>query len=434
MRSSTLTAFLIVLAASLLRTPSAPADDWPQYRGPHYDDISRENGLLKQWPKDGPKLLWTYGDTGVGYSSVAVVGDQLFTIGGRGANEFLIALDISGAAPKQTWATRVGPLFQFQANQWSSGPSATPTIDGDVIYALGGNGDLVCLNRNDGKEVWRKNLPSEMDAEVNPIGGGPKKLGWGFTWSPLVDGDRLICIPGGPKGTVAALDKKTGKALWRSTEATDQAAYTSPAIATIDGVRQYVVLTNMGVLGVAAEDGKLLWSHRRRYGTEIINTPIVKGNQVFITVGTAPGCELLKVEREGGAFKVVPVYASKSMSNHHGNVILLDKHIYGHSQGTGWTCIAMDTGEAAWAERGKLRSGALIYADERFYSLAENDGTVSLISADPKGWKEEGRFKLPKQSVGKKPKGGIWTPPVIANGKLFLRDQELLFCYDVKAP
>ena len=196
----------------------AVAADWPQYRGPNRDDVSAETGLLTQWPADGPKLLWTHDNAGVGYSGVAVVGDRVYTVGGRGKEEFLIAL--SSTDGKQLWATRVGPLFEFSGNNWSAGPSSTPTVDGDWVFAVSGNGDLLAASAVDGKVVWRVNLPTDLKAEVNPIGGGPKKLGWGFTFSPLVDGDRLILTAGGPLGTVAALEKRTGKVAWRSAELT----------------------------------------------------------------------------------------------------------------------------------------------------------------------------------------------------------------------
>lgn len=426
---------LVVLGATAPAALSAPdggAANWPQYRGPNRDDVSAETGLLKSWPAEGPKLLWTHAETGVGYAAPAVVGDRLYILGGRGPDEFLIAIDT--ATGKQAWATRVGATFEFQSNQWSSGPSATPTVDGDFIYALGGNGDLLCAARADGKEVWRVNLPKDLEAEVNPIGGGPKKLGWGYTWSPLVDGDRLICVPGGPKGTVAALDKRTGKVLWRCTEVTDQAAYTSPMLATIDGVRHYVVLTNQGIYGVA-QDGKLLWKHRRNppFRTEVVNSPAVSGNLVFVTVGAGQGCVLLRIERGGdGAMSATAVYDHKNLANHHGNVILLDGHLYGNSQPQGWTCMALESGEVKLVDR-KLRPGAITYADGRFYHLAEQDGTVTLIEASPAAWKEHGKVRLPQKSMLRKPKGGLWVPPVVAGGRLYVRDQELLFCFDVKA-
>jgi outer membrane protein assembly factor BamB len=418
----------------LLSTP-VQAVDWPQYRGPNRDDVSAEIGLLQQWPEGGPTLLWTYANTGIGYSPPAVVGRHLYTLGDRGEKEYLIALNLQptgNGTVNEAWSVEIGVKFDWEGNRWSAGPSATPTVDGEYIFALSGMGDLVCADATTGKVCWRKNLPADLEAEVNPIGGGPKKLGWGFTWSPLVDGDRLICVPGGPKGTVAALDKRTGEVLWRSAEATDQAAYTSPMPAEIGGVRQYVVLTNQGLLGVGT-DGTLLWRYDRRFSTEVINSPIVQGPLVYVTVGSGHGCELVRVTRDGGQFRAESVYANKSMSNHHGNVVLLKGHIFGASERIGWLCQAFDSGEILWSERGKVPPGSVTYADGRFYAYGEMDGSVHLIEASTAGLAIAGRFKIPRQSQSRKPGGHIWTPPVVSGGRLFLRDQELLFCYDVKA-
>ena len=422
----------LVCVAALL----AVAADWPQYRGPQRNDVSAETGLLQDWPTGGPPLLWTYTEAGVGYSGPAIVGDRLYTLGARGDSEFLIAIDLAAVADgsvKEAWSARVGPLFTWEGNRWSAGPSTTPTASGNLIFALGGMGDLICADTASGKEIWRKNLPAELAAEVNPIGGGPKKLGWGFTGSPLVDGERLIIVPGGPQGTVAALDKQTGEVQWRSTEATDQAAYTSPMVAEFGGVRQYVVLTNQGLLGVHAEDGKLLWSFRRRYSTEVVNSPTIQGDLVYVTVGAGQGCDLVRISKDGEVFQAETVYANKNMANHHGNTVLVGEHIFGFSEGKGWTCQNFASGDILWSERRSLRPGALTFADGCLYCYSEDDGTAALIAADPAGWKEHGRFKIPQQSKQRKPNGKIWTPPVVSGGKLFLRDQELIFCYDVKA-
>jgi outer membrane protein assembly factor BamB len=414
----------------------AVAADWPQYRGPNRDDISTETGLLAKWPASGPPLVWTYPNAGVGYSGPAVVGGRLYTLGGRGEEEFLIALHLKAAKDgtvPEAWAVKVGPLFQFKTNQWSQGPSATPTVDGELIYAVGGMGDLVCVEAT-GKERWRKNLPTELEAQINPIGGGPKNLGWGFTGSPLVDGDQLVIVPGGPKGLFAALDKKSGQVLWRSTEVTDQATYTSAMPLTVDGVKQYVALTNLGLTGVAAKDGKLLWRYERqpRYSTEVVNSPVIQDAFVYATVGAGGGCDLVQVQRDGDRFKVEKVYANKNLANHHGNVVRVGDHVYGYSQGQGWVCQNFKTGAIVWAEKKALRGGSVTFADGKLYCYSEDDGTAVLIEASPEGWRESGRFKIPQQSKLRKPRGQVWTPPVVADGKLFLRDQELLFCFDVK--
>lgn len=393
---------------------------------------------MSQWPEGGPKLLWKFADAGIGYSGPAIVGDRLYTIGDRGETAYLIALDLKSEknqSVSEIWAAPIGPKFDWRGNNWSAGSSATPTVDGELVFALDGTGDLLCADAATGKEVWKKNLPAELDAEVNPIGGGPKKLGWGFTWSPLVEGDKLIGLPGGPKGTVAALNKRTGEVLWRSNELTDQAAYTSPMVAEIDGVRQYVLLTNRGVYGIAAADGKLLWKHVRTppYSTEVVNSPIVRGSDVYVTVGAGQGCTLLHIARDGDKFNAGVVYDNKNLPNHHGNVVLWNDHLYGFAERRGWTCQNFKSGEVVWTERQKLRAGALTYADGRFYCYGEDDATAVLIEAAPTGWNEKGRFTIPQRSPNRKPSGRVWTPPVVSGGRLYLRDQELLFCYDVAA-
>lgn len=411
---------------SLLLLLAAP-QDWPQYRGPRRDDVSSETGLLKSWPPAGPPLLWTFREAGIGYSGPAVVGRRLYTLGGRGETEVLIALDDG----KEAWATPVGPLFQFPGNKWSAGPSATPTVADGLVFALGGMGDLLCADAASGKPLWKKNLPSELEAQVNPIGGGPKNLGWGYTHSPLVDGERLICLPGGPKGTVAALDRRTGRVLWRSAELKDQAAYTSPMLAEIGGTRQIVGLTNQGVFGVDVRDGRLLWRSKRDapYGTEVINTPLIRGDLIYTTVATGNGgCELLRVSKDGAA----PVWANKNLSNHHGNVILVGEHVYGHGGPRGWVCQRLADGANAWEEKRGFGAGSMAYADGAFYLYAENDGAVALVAADPAAWRLLGRFRIPEQSASRKPSGKVWTPPVVAGGRLYLRDQELIFCFGLK--
>ncbi len=411
------------------------AGDWPQYRGPDRNDRSSETGLLDAWPAAGPALLWTYRDAGLGYSSVAVVADRLYTLGDRGEREYLIAIDlksIEGGSPKPLWSVELGAKFDFKGNQWSAGPSATPTIDGDRAYALSGNGELVCVKLVDGAVLWKLNLPSDLQAQVNPIGGGPKNLGWGYTWSPLVEGDQLICSPGGPLGTLAALDKMTGRVIWRSTELTDQAAYTSPSIAEIDGVRQYVVLTNQGLRGIATADGKLLWKHEHRLGTEVVNSPIVVGSQIYLTVGTANGNELIKVTRSGGAFLPESVYLGNQLTNHHGNVVLFDGHVYGSGARQGFGCQRFESGEVVWTER-KVPTGSVTFADGKLFCYGENDGVVHLLKATPAACTVLSRFTLSEKSTQRKPSGKVWTPPVISGGRLFLRDQELIFCYQIKA-
>jgi outer membrane protein assembly factor BamB len=428
MKRSTILLFACFLVFSL---PVRSAD-WPQFRGPHRDGVSQETGLLKSWPKEGPKLLWTYTDAGVGYSGPAVVGERLYLMGARGDTEFVFALGVKTA--KELWSTKIGPIFTWQDNRWNAGPSAIPTVDGELLFALGGQGELVCVETASGKERWRVNLPTQLGAEVNPIGGGPENLGWGYTWSPLVDGEHLICVPGGPQGTVAALDKKTGKVIWRSKELTQQASYASPLVTEIGGVRQYIILTNEGISGVAAKDGHLLWSYPKEYNDVVIATPIVHDTFVYVSVGYGLGCDLIKVVSEGQKFKAQKVYANKVMVNQQGGVVLVGDHVYGYSDGKGWVCQDFKTGKMIWSEKRALSRGSVTCADGKLYCLGEDEGAVVLVPAKPEKWQVNGRLELPQQSKLRKPQGKVWTYPVIANGRLYLRDQELLFCFDVKDP
>src|SRR3954468_12336520 len=263
--------FVAACVVTTAMTAAASAADWPQYRGPERDGVSRETGLRKEWPEGGPPLLWSFDKLGLGYSGPAIVGDRLYISCGRGREEFVVAFDLpsgkGGTELKEVWATKLGALFTWTGNKWNVGPNATPTVDGEFVYALGGFGDLVCVEAATGKERWRKNLPRDLGGEVNPIGGGAEKpapLGWGDASAPRVDGQQLICVPGGKQGLLAALDKTTGKVLWRSGDVTDQASYSSPIAIDVGGVRQYVQVVNSGMVGVAARDGKRLWSYRRQ--------------------------------------------------------------------------------------------------------------------------------------------------------------------------
>ena len=431
----------VLLSFAILAIVTGPAlgDDWPQFRGPQRDGISRETGLLKQWPKGGPALLWTYNGAGVGYSGPAVVGSRLYFSGGRDETEYLIALDIKTVANQtveEAWSTKIGPLFTWDGNDWNKGPNAMPTVSGGSIYALGGQGDLLCAEAASGMERWRKNLPADLGGEVNPIGGGAEKptpLGWGYAGAPLVDGDRLICAPGGKKGLLAALDKKTGAVLWQSKEVTDQASYSSPIAVEIGGIKQYIQVVNGGIVGIGAENGKRLWSYRRQpaYDDVVIATPIFHDNLVFSTVGFGQGCDLIKLASKDGEVSVEKVFSNKNVENRDGGVVLVDGHLYGHSENRGWFCQEFKTGKIVWSDKDSLGRGSVIYADGNLYCCSEKGGAIALIEATPKGWNERGRFKLPKESKLRRPSGGLWTHPVISDGRLFIRDQELIFCYDL---
>ncbi len=394
----------------------ATAADWPQWRGPDRTDVSPETGLLTSWPPGGPRRVWLFTDAGVGYSGPAIVGDRLFLMGGRNGREQLFALDVESGA--ELWAADMGGIL---SNNWGDGPRGTPTVDGDYVYALGGEGNLVCAKADDGSVVWQ--------VAMQDFGG--KTPGWGYTESALVDGSKVVCTPGGDDGSLLALDKATGRVIWQSEDFTEGAQYSSIMAANINGTRQYVQLFQKTLVGIDAETGRLLWSSDWPGRTAVVPTPIPRDNFVYVTSGYGAGCKL--VEISGANNRVEEVYDNKEMKNHHGGVVLVGDHLFGYSDRVGWLCQDFMTGAKVWSDRDALGKGAVTYADGHYYCLEERSGTVALIAASIEGWQEKGRFKLTPQTEIRKSSGKIWTHPVIANGRMYLRDQDLVYCYDVGA-
>jgi outer membrane protein assembly factor BamB len=390
------------------------ATDWPQWRGPDRDGISKETGLIDRIQAEGPKLVWKSTGLGSGFSTVSVADGRIYTCGDRADSSFVFALNAKDG--KQVWAARLG---KPGAPGWGgfAGPRATPTVSGDLLFTVDQWGELVCLSAADGTEKWRKHFEQDF---------GGKRPEWGFSESPLVDGDKVLVTPGGPKGAIVALDKKSGALVWQTTDFTDPAHYSSLIIAQIGGVKQYIQLTEQSLVGVSTE-GKVLWKAVRKGKTAVIPTPVVKDNLVYVSSGYGSGCNLFKVSFADGKFSVEQVYENKVIANHHGGVILIGDYVYGHSDNKGWTCQDLKTGEAKWQDK-TMGKGALVAADGKLFLRQEDkQGTVAMIAADPAGYKELGRFDQPDRS-GKQ----TWPHPVISDGKLYLRDQDVLLCYDVK--
>lgn len=391
------------------------AADWPQWRGVDRKDHSPDPAILAPWPKEGPKQKWLYKNAGLGYAGFSVAGGKLFTMGARTDTKSEHAICLNAETGEELWTTSLGPIYE---NRWGNGPRSTPTVDGDKVYVLTGTGVLACLEVATGKVVWKIDMVKDLGGELQS---------WGYTESVLIDGDALICTPGGKQGTMAALDKKTGKVLWRSKGLTAAAQYASPIIVTGAGPKQYVQQLMGKVVGVAADDGRLLWETDFPSRVAVIPTPIYDQGHVYITAGYGAGCQMIKL----GEKEPEVVYEERRITNHHGGVVLVDGKLYGHSDRGGWTCQDFLTGEIDWQYDG-LGKGCLTWVAGHLICVDENDGTVVLAKADPKGWNEVSRFKLSPQTKLRAPDGRIWVHPVVVNGNLYLRDQELVFCYDVK--
>lgn len=422
----------LCLAALALPAEAAPApersatgSDWPQWRGPDRSNVSKEKGLLKSWPEGGPKLLWTAEEAGIGYGGPAIVGKRLYILGADEQQEYVHAFDTTSG--KKLWSTAIGPFYR---NRYGSGPRSTPTVDGDHLYALSARGHLNCL-KTTGEKEWTVQL-----AGAAGLGGAVPT--WGYSESPLVDGGQVVCTPGGARGSVAALDKKTGKVLWRSQDLKDPAGYSSIVLADVGGMSHYVQQTMKGIAGVSPKDGSTLWYFSQpKYRVAVIPTPIVHNNYVYVTAGYNAGCSLLELTPTSSGIEVKQVYSPASrqaMDDKHEGVLLFDGYVYGwtDSQRGAWICQDFKTGEEVWRSK-KLGRGSECCADGHLYCYTEDRGTVALVQASPKGWEEKGRFTLPRHTAQKREfNNNIWTHPVVANGHLYLRDQELIFCYDVK--
>lgn len=400
--------FRLACTLSLLVPGLVAAADWPQWRGPERNGISRETGLLANWPASGPRLIWKTQGTGEGYSSMAVVGNRLYTLGQKGSEQFVVAFDIDDG--EQLWKTDVGRSY---SNNRGNGPRGTPTIEGKRLYAVGGDGTVVCLDTDTGKRIWQVNM-------VERFGGGVPN--WGYSESPLVMGDRLIVTPGGSGASVVALDKATGKDIWKSQS--DRAGYSSVMPFEMGGNTNLVAFTGAGVMGLGLKNGELLWRYDSVSNrTANIATPIVAKDQIFVSSDYGTGCALLKLSASGGSVSAKEVYFNREMRNHYTTSVLVGEYLYGFSSAI-LTAMKLSTGEVAWKDR-SVGKGNCIYAEQRLYCVGEN-GAIGLIEPDPKAYKEISRFQITKGDLP------MWTPPVIANGRLYLRDQDVLYSYDIR--
>ena len=386
-----------------------PTDDWPQWRGPRRDGVSTETGLLRAWPAGGPRLAWQARGAGDGYSSFAVAGGRIFTLGARGNTEYVVAFDAQSG--KALWGVANGRRFN---NDRGDGPRSTPTVDGDRVYVFGSSGDLTVFEAATGKIVWTQNLLQKY---------GGSNIQWGLSESPLVLSDRILVAPGGRGAAIVALKKTDGSLLWKTQS--DEPGYSSALLHEIGGVRQAIFFTGERALGVDVYDGRLLWSYDRVANrTANIATPIARGNRVFLSSDYQTGAALLSLTGEGKGVSAKEVYFTNEMRNHHASSVLIGDHLYGFSSSI-LTAMHFDTGKVAWRNR-SVGKGSVVFAGDRLYLFSEN-GVVGLAEANPSGYVEHGRFQLRTGSLP------TWSHPVVAGGKLYLRDQDTIYAYDVLA-
>jgi len=381
-------------------------DDWPQWRGANRDGISAEKGLLKDWPQGGPPLAWRVTGAGEGYSSFATSQGRLYTLGARGDVEYVIAFD--AASGKRLWETAHGRRL---SNDRGDGPRATPTIDGNRLYAFGASGDLSALDAASGEKYWSINVLQQYRGS---------NIQWGLSESPLVLSDRILLNAG---GSIVALKKTDGSLIWRT--GGDDAGYSSAIGQKTGEVNQAIFFTSQRVLGVDVNSGKQLWSYAPvANNVANIATPVIRGNRVFVSSGYGTGSALLELSPAGNGIRAREVYFTKQMKNHHATSVLIGDYLYGFDEMI-LTALKFDTGDVAWQNR-SVGKGSLVYADERLYLYSEG-GVVGLAEPNPAGYREHGRFQL---NTGRLP---TWSHPIVSGGKLFLRDQDTVYAYDVRA-
>jgi len=391
------------------------AADWPQFRGPNRDGKSPETGLLKKWPEAGPRLVSTISGVGEGYSSPSIAGGRLYITGKVGRDLKIFCFDLS---EKKIWEKKHGPAF----TKSYPGSRAAPTIDGDILYLPSGPGRLAAYRTENGEEVWGVDVVEKLGGRI-PV--------WGYAESVLIDGDKLICTPGGEKtGTFAALDKKTGRVLWMSGEVTERAEYASPILIEYNNVRQIVTMSRGGLIAVSPEDGKLIWRYNRpanrtttEHFTANCNTPVYADGYVFEATGfQSRGGGAVTLNPTATGIEAEPVWDTRELNCEHGGYVLVDGYIY-VNDGKGWSCMELKTGKKCWTGEGPGK-GSIVYADGMLYCLSER-GKMGLLEANPTACKMISMFQLPKGE------GPCWTHPVISDGKLYLRWSDNLYVYDI---
>ncbi len=377
---------------------------WSQWRGSERTGISNETGLADSWPAGGPEKVWTAEGLGAGFASFSISDGRLYTQGQRSGSQHVIALD--AASGKKLWEVPTGRGF---SERRGGGPRGTPTVDGDRIYALSAAGNLICLEAATGKKIWESNLLDRFSAS---------NIRWGISESPLIDGDVVVVNPGGRGASVVALNKVDGKLIWKSQS--DEAGYSSAIVTEVDGVRQYILLTGDGGIGLLAKNGELLWRYNGvANGTANVATPIFHDNHVFLSSDYGTGCVLLKLTASGAE----EVYFNRDMRNHYGSSVLVNGVLYGSSSRI-LTAMDFKTGAVLWRDR-SVGKAQVIYADGKLYLYSE-DGKLGMARATPDGYEELARHEIGQREFR------TWALPVVSAGKLIIRDQDTAWAFDIR--
>lgn len=400
--------------AGAVTTAKSPASEpyWPEFHGPKRDNISLEIGLLKRWPEGGPQLVWEYDDCGIGYSGVSLADGRIYCAGDFDREEHVFALDLNG---KLLWKSPNGKAWTGA----EPGSRTTPTYVDGILYHMSPIGRLAAYRADNGQEVWAVDLKERFDAQYGI---------WAMSENLVVDGDLVLCLPGGKKGFAAALDRQTGKTVWATPGVADRAAYCSPVVGEYRGVRMMVTMTEEGVVGVDVKDGKLLWSHpfRRPNVSQNATTPAFRDGYMFVACGHFTGGSLLKINDDLRG--VTEVWHMRDFDNCHGGVILLGERLYGcgcRLGGKGFYCVDYLSGQTLASDK-TLGKVALSYADGMLYAL-NHEGPLHLLEVKPDGFEIVSQFRLPKKG-----RGPYISHPVICGGRLYVRYDAYLYCYDIR--
>ncbi len=409
---------VLVFLGVLLAAGACYGDDWPQFRGPNRDGKSAETGLMKVWPEGGPSFLWSVEGLGIGFSSVAVAKGFVYTTGMIDGEGFLFAYDLAG---NLKWKESYGP-------EWTGsykGTRTTPTVDGNRVYVFSGTGVMVCFEARTGRKIWEVNTLEKFEG---------KNIRWGMSGSPLIDGDKVYCTPGGKKGVIVALDKMTGGTVWVTTGLDELSAYSSPILIERGGNRLLINMIQKSVICVNSNTGELIWQEPYVTPSDTGGvTPIYKDGAVYVTSAIerefTRGGVMFELSADGTS--VSEKWNDQTLDTGHGGVVLVDGYLYGSTfdgipKGD-WVCLDWDSGKVMYKEIWNGNKGSIIYADGMLYCYDENTGDVALVKASPTDFEIVSSFRVIQGA------GQHWAHPAISDGRLYIRHGDVLMAYSIKS-